>query len=485
VISSNGRIPSDQKNNYLLMKKMLTTLLPFLSAMAFVCVTSAQTRKADSLKQLLANEKDGTRQFDLNKQVCFELVQYGKLDQALHYINQLFTIAAHAKSDSLLMASYFVMAGYCDHKTDSKEEIEYALKALAIAENKFPASIFRAYYWLGAAYIDLRNYGTALTYLRKGLFLFKPSELNLTPRGLYLQFALAFDYLGQPDSVLHYAQLYNEYLIKHRDRQNEKDLLRLEGNAYSRLGNFKLAESLYQNSIDEDTASKTAADAFAAEAYARFLLRRGELNKAKLYGLKGLNAAISTRSKVMLLENVATLREIFETNHQMDSAYYFSKLELAYRDSLFNQDKLYAVQEIAFKERLRQQEEAMKESEKALQLKHNLQYAAIALGMISFCILFLLISHSIIANPRLIRFLGVVALLIVFEFINLYIHPYLSRATNDSPLLMLLVLVCIAALLVPIHNKMEHWVTHKMVEKNNRIRLAAAKRTIAMLEEKN
>jgi tetratricopeptide (TPR) repeat protein len=466
------------------MKKILTILLAFLAAMAFVCTTSAQTKKADSLKQLLANEKDLKKQFDINRQIGVELVQYGKLDQALHYINQLFTIAAHAKSDSLLMASYFVMALYCDHKTDSKEEIEYALKAMAIAENKFPTSIFRAYYWLGAAYIDLHNYGTALTYLRKGLHLFKPNELILNPRGFYLQFALVYDYLDQPDSVLHYAQLYNEFLIKHPDPQSEKHLWRLEGNAYSRLGNFKLAESFYQNSIDEDTASKTVSDAFAAEAYARFLLRRGELNKAKFYGLKGLNAAISTGSKVMLLENVATLREIFETNHQPDSAYYFSKLELAYRDSLFNQDKLYAVQELAFKDRGRQQEEEMKEFENALQRKHNLQYAAIALGMISFCILFFLISHSIVANPRLIRFLGVVALLIVFEFINLYIHPFLSRATNDSPLLMLLVLVCIAALLVPIHNRMEHWVSHKLVEKNNRIRLAAAKRTIAKLEGK-
>jgi len=36
--------------------------------------------------------------------------------------------------------------------------------------------------------------------------------------------------------------------------------------------------------------------------------------------------------------------------------------------------------------------------------------------------------------------------------------------------------------LVPIHHKLEKWVTHKLVEKNKRIRLAAAKRTIEKLE---
>ena len=114
--------------------------------------------------------------------------------------------------------------------------------------------------------------------------------------------------------------------------------------------------------------------------------------------------------------------------------------------------------------------------------KHNLQYAAIALGLIAFVTLFLLLSHSIIANQKLIRFLGVVALLIVFEFINLYIHPYLAHATNDSPLLMLLVMVCIAALLVPVHHRLEKWITNRLVEKNKKIRLDAAKKTIASLE---
>jgi hypothetical protein len=48
---------------------------------------------------------------------------------------------------------------------------------------------------------------------------------------------------------------------------------------------------------------------------------------------------------------------------------------------------------------------------------------------------------------------------------------------------MLLALVCIAALLVPLHHKLEKWATHKLVEKNKAIRLAAAKKTIEELEK--
>jgi hypothetical protein len=78
--------------------------------------------------------------------------------------------------------------------------------------------------------------------------------------------------------------------------------------------------------------------------------------------------------------------------------------------------------------------------------------------------------------------LGIVSLLIVFESLNLLLHPWIGAVTHHSPILMLLAMVCVAALLVPMHHKVEHWVTHRLVEKNNRIRLAAAKLTIQQIE---
>jgi hypothetical protein len=106
------------------------------------------------------------------------------------------------------------------------------------------------------------------------------------------------------------------------------------------------------------------------------------------------------------------------------------------------------------------------------------------LGILTLLMLYLLLSRSFITNTKMIEFFGVIALLIVFEFLNLLLHPFLERVTHHSPVLMLLALVCIAALLVPLHHKVEHWATKKLVEKNKQIRLAAAKKTIQQLEEK-
>ena len=47
---------------------------------------------------------------------------------------------------------------------------------------------------------------------------------------------------------------------------------------------------------------------------------------------------------------------------------------------------------------------------------------------------------------------------------------------------MLVAMVCIAGLLIPLHHRMEKFITNMLVSKNNRVRLEAAKKTIEELE---
>jgi hypothetical protein len=91
----------------------------------------------------------------------------------------------------------------------------------------------------------------------------------------------------------------------------------------------------------------------------------------------------------------------------------------------------------------------------------------------------LLLSRNIIVSHRIVGFLGILVLLIAFEFINLLLHPLLQRLTNDSPVLMLLSLVAIAAIIVPFHHRLEKWATNRLVEKNKAIRLAKAQKPSA------
>jgi hypothetical protein len=89
-----------------------------------------------------------------------------------------------------------------------------------------------------------------------------------------------------------------------------------------------------------------------------------------------------------------------------------------------------------------------------------------------------------VASAKVISFMCVVALLIVFEFLNRLLHPIIGSITHHSPVFMLIALVCIAALMIPLHHKLEKWATKLLVAKNAAIRLAKAKRTVEELEVK-
>ena len=140
---------------------------------------------------------------------------------------------------------------------------------------------------------------------------------------------------------------------------------------------------------------------------------------------------------------------------------------------------------LEFNEQLRQKEIEITTKKMEEMRNHRLQLTILAISIIIVIISFLLLSRSIIVNQKIIEYLGIVVLLITFEFIDQVLHPIIQHTTHDSPILMLLILVSIAALLVPLHYKLENWAIGKLVENNNNIRLTSAKRTIEELERKN
>jgi len=149
------------------------------------------------------------------------------------------------------------------------------------------------------------------------------------------------------------------------------------------------------------------------------------------------------------------LTAFYRKINKPDSAFFYLDLTKIANDSLFNQQKNNQMQSLAFDEKLRQQEleaAALKAKEERNQ---NLQYAAIAVALITFIILFLVLSRSIIVKQKFIEFFAILGLLAIFEFINLFIHPYLANATHNSPVLMLVVLIAIGALLIPLNHKLE------------------------------
>ena len=279
----------------------------------------------------------------------------------------------------------------------------------------------------------------------------------------------------QYDSAMHYAQqMLSIAMAQNIEELKPTALIRMGWHSY-RIGQKGVALEYFQAARRDPYTAKDPRTLM--ESYGTFggyYGREGKADSVLYYAQLAYAATVNTYYSTQAAATNMLWRS-YEGAGITDSAFKYMKMYTVMKDSMQSIDKAKQVQAQILVDEVAQQ----KLSEER---NNTIQYSAIALGVVALLIGFLVLSHSVLANQRLIRFLGIISLLIVFEFLNLLLHPWLGSVTHHSPVLMLLAMVCLAALLIPLHHKLEHWITHKMVEKNNKIRLAAAKRTIAILE---
>lgn len=467
----------------------------FIYFLLLLCPVLAQSQPkqgnkvVDSLNDLLTHTAKSIDRFKILNTISETIgLHSGQLDSA--NCLQLLQIAQELKNDSLLAISYNLVGEYVSRiKGDNISGLEYYFKAIPLAEKaNDKRRLSSIYFDISLIYFNLQNYEESVQYIRNGganlpakshrLYDFMLAQYQ---RGMATYFVMT----KKPDSALAYLQ---PLVITSRNLNSplfKFSAFFLTGDAYEQQGDKELAETWFKKAakISDSTNSEYGVLRFSL-SYIPFLLKNNRLADAKTQANHILSIGEKLGNNDLKLVGAGFMRQVYDALHQIDSAYYYSRMEATTNALIFNQNNINKIQALAFNEHIRKIEEEAKEKEAEKQREQNIQYALIALGIIIFIILFLLLSNSIIVNEKLISFFAVLGLLVVFEFVNLLIHPWLAHFTNESPVLMLLALVLIAALLIPLHHRLEHWIKEKMVEKNKAIRLAAAKKTVKQLENK-
>jgi tetratricopeptide (TPR) repeat protein len=461
---------------------MLKKILLLLLALCLSAETFAQITNIDSLKQLLVKEKQDTTRVLLLNELSFSYL-LSKPDSTMILALEGLQLSRHigflkgeAESLNLIGSAYRFLV-------NNLKALEFFLQALKINEKILnDDGLANNNNNIGTIYAGMGDHRQALIYY------FKASELsrrlnNEQSLSLHLgNIGKTYVNLKKLDSARIFTQQSYDLAVKIKYPRAIGYSLRILGEIYAQTGQNTLALEFYRLTVPQQ---KKARDFVGLSSsflgMARVFRKTKQIDSALFYARQAM-AIDKERGTLAQVGLSNFLFSIYESKGDTDSALFYLKMAKTASDSLSSKEKQQALQGLAFDEKLRQQELATIEFKAKEERKHDLQYAAIAIGLICFIILFFALSRSIIVKPKFIEFFGVLGLLAVFEFINLFIHPYLDKATNHSPVFMLLVLIVIGALLIPLHHKLEKWMTHVMVEKNKKIRLEAAKKTIATLE---
>jgi hypothetical protein len=450
----------------------------------------AQNNNSDNAKAALAGNTSPIERFSETIKYLESVDTYSgnNIDSAICI--DLLQIAQELKNDSLLAISYNWIGYYFyQSKGDNTTALEYYFKALPLAE-KFndKRRISSLYFDIALIYHLVRNIDDFFRFTKKGGQNL-PDNTSSKYDYMLVQYqrntGIAYMEKNQLDSALFYAQAALQTSQRLKLPRFQLQALHLLAAVNSKLTENDLADVYFKRAlILSDSVKSEMRKIEFYQRYIPFLFENNRMMEARVQAEKLWTLSRKTQNLNFNLIATGYKKELFDKLNNIDSAYYYSKLESQLREQIFNQNNLNAIQALTFKEQLRSMEEAAKKSAEEEQRKQDIQYALIAIGIIILLTLYLLLSRSFITNTKLIEFFGVIALLIVFEFLNLLLHPFLARITHHSPFLMLLALVSIAALLVPLHHKVEKWAIEKLVEKNKQIRLAAAKKTIQQLDKK-
>jgi tetratricopeptide (TPR) repeat protein len=442
------------------MKKKIYLLVLFFSVLAISAL--AQFKKTDTLKILLSAEKQDSNKVTLLWQLAKEY-QDNKPDtalllaeEALQLARRIKFIEGESKSVALLAAAQYYLGNY------PKALENYLLKLKIEEKRKIPKDYSVALNNIGLMYVLLGEYDDAIIYLHKSDSVETANNLNYIKHSVMLNLGEAYFRKNNLDSSYTYFNKSLE-LAKASGTSDEVAMSQVGvGNALAKQNNNSNALEYYTIAI-QSLKGSTNEDLFC-EATLGIAKVYGALNKsdsAMYYAKQSYFIGKKDGFISRQLDASQYLVEIFKQRNNADSALVYLQQSISLKDSLMGQDKIRQSQIISSSEQLRQLQIAEEKRIAKAERKKQLQLLFIGIFIPIFFLFTLYVSRMKI-HVRIIKFLGIISLLLLFEYLTLFLHPFVVELTHHTPILEMLIFVTIAAFLIPLHHRLEGWLIKKL-----------------------
>jgi signal transduction histidine kinase len=367
----------------------------------------AQERVIDSVMQALTRSNDDGVRFRLLVRAG-EYYAFNNTDSCIFYTKEAMTLAENRKNElwkahaNIPLSYYFFVSG------DIASALETAFKNLHNYPRYRDASVYAgSTTFIGILYLNNGNYKEAISYAAKSLKLCNEMELvndvnsihiNSTKEALmiedYMVLSTAKLHFNKIDSALFYAQKAYDLDMKHQ-LNNNYPLYRL-ALVYSKAGNTEMALSLFRRAVSRAYSQdllKDVLDNYNGMAEAFKITR--QTDSAIFYASKAMQSSKMANYKKGALEASLLLSEIYEQHGKKEDAFRYYKYAMSVKDSLFNQQKVQQVQNIAFKEELKEREFRQKIANEQSQYRNRIRlYVLIGIAIIFFSITLLLYRNN-------------------------------------------------------------------------------------------
>lgn len=372
------------------MKILIRNIVLFLISFSSFTTYGQHLGKIDSLKKVLKEQKNDTNKVKSLYNLSFSYVAGSYPDTALVYSQQALDLAEKLNYEPGIFWSEITLCESLAILGNHPLSLEHSFKALALAK-KLGDTLKLCYANgnLASCYYYMGDYNTSIKYALEVLKIMD-SDDNYW---MWVQMSKAFHSMGQADSAILYAKKAYDR-IKGMDFVYAKSVISpVLGNAYSGKANYDSALLYYRMGIPLSVKSHT--ETHLVDNYygiAAIHKYKGNLDSALWYCKKIITEKITRTYPAGLLKAASLLAEIYESKNNPDSALKYLKSAIAIKDSLSNQQKTIAVQNLIYKEQEKQKElQAVK-----LKFRNQVKLYILIVGLIVLAI----ITGVLIRNHR-------------------------------------------------------------------------------------
>jgi len=422
----------------------------------------SQKSKIDSLRSLLATEKTDSNRVKLMWQLARDIGIYNPdtaqvlSQQALYLARNIGYLEGESRSLGVLANTLIKIGNY-------PRALELNIQKLKLEEKRnVPRNFASVLMNIGVVYVLQDEYRKALEYYSKADSVIQLHNIDDLKYYITLNIGDVYNRLNISDSAFTF---FNKSLELAR-KLDDGDLIGTSmtglGHSYLKLGSYQQSLINYQTGIGLLKAAND--DEILCEAalgIANLYEHLNNYDSAGYYATMSLAIAKQDGFLSKELEAAEFLTEHYKKIKSIDSAFIYVSYVRGLNDSVNSKSKIRESQVISSNEQYRQLEmEEIRRREKAERFQ-QLQMLLIAIFIPGFFLLTLLLSR-INVPIKFIRLLGVISLLFLFEYLTLLLHPTVAKLTHHTPVYEILIFVVIAAILIPMHHRLEHWLIHKL-----------------------
>ena len=446
----------------LLPRFTLATLTIGLCCLLLSGNVAAQRNTVDSLKKELLQEKTDSGRVRLLWTLARDMNKYNP-DSALQLAQEALYLAqrtgnTEGESRSLgILANTFMKIG------NYPRALELNLKKLQLEEQRnVPRSLASVLMNIGIVYALQDEYRQALEYYRKADSIIVKDSVKDFRYNINLNIGDTYNRLNVSDSAYLFFNKSLQIATEDAKRENMGISLTGLGHSYLKLGSYELCRQSYTDALTYlKEANNDEIYSEAALGMANLYKKLNKADSAEYFGRLSLTTARQGGFNTAELQAADFLAQHFQSVHRVDSAFAYISFLKNLNDSVNSKSRIRESQLITTNEHFRQTE--MEEARKLAEQKRTQQLQMLMIGIFIPGIFIITLALSRVRmHPRIVRLLGVLSLLFLFEYLTLLLHPAVANLTHHTPVLEILIFVGVAALVIPLHHKLEHWLIHKL-----------------------